>query len=101
METAIFVLIVAMAFYFILLRPVLQQQRRQRKDLVNLNVGDEVLTQGGLIAHVKEVQIPEEGPTILVLDLGSGVEVRAVPTAIVQKLNSAEQPQQQEQIRGS
>ena len=91
METAIFVVIVALAFYFILLRPVLQQQRRQRSDLTNLQVGDEVLTQAGFIARVKEIRIPEEGSTRLVLDLGNGLEVQAVPTAVSQRLKPAPQ----------
>jgi preprotein translocase YajC subunit len=92
METAMFVLIVAMAFYFILLRPVLQQQRRQRSDLTNLSVGDEVLTQAGFIARVKEIQITEEGSTILLLDLGKGLEVRAVPTSVLQRTAPTQEP---------
>lgn len=89
METAIFVIIVALAFYLILLRPVLQQQRRQRRDLTNLQVGDEVLTQAGFIARIKDIRVPEEGPTLLVLDLGNGLEVQAVPTAVSQRLRPA------------
>jgi hypothetical protein len=46
-----------------------------------------VLTQAGFIAIVKEVRVPEEhGPTELILDLG-GLEIRAVASAIVQRLN--------------
>jgi preprotein translocase subunit YajC len=77
---------IAVLFYFAFLRPVQQDQKRQRKVLQDLRVGDEVLTQGGLIARIKEVRIPEEsGPAELVLDLG-GVEVRAVASAIAQRL---------------
>jgi preprotein translocase YajC subunit len=43
----IFVALVAAAFYWILLRPIMIQQRRQRSDIQNLEVGDEVLTQAG------------------------------------------------------
>jgi len=77
---------IAALFYFAFLRPVHQHQRRQRDELASLRVGDEVLTQAGFIAVIKEVRVPEEpGPTVLILDLG-GLEVRAVASAIVQRL---------------
>ena len=80
---------IALLFYLAFLRPVQQQQKRQRQEMASLEVGDEVLTQGGLIAVIKEIRVPEEpGPTELVLDLG-GLEVRAVATAVVQRLRPA------------
>lgn len=78
---------IAVLFYFAFLRPVQQHQKKQRHELQSLRVGDEVLTQAGFIARIKEVRVPEEhGPTELVLDLG-GVEVRAVASAITQRLS--------------
>lgn len=78
--------VIAALFYFAFLRPVQQDQKRQRSVLQELRVGDEVLTQGGLIATVKEVRVPEgRGPTELLLELG-GVEVRAVASSVVQRL---------------
>lgn len=83
--------VIAVLFYLAFLRPVQQQQKQQRQVLANLRVGDEVLTQAGFIATVKEVRVPEEsGPTELVLDVG-GVEVRAVASAIVQRLKTSEE----------
>jgi preprotein translocase YajC subunit len=82
-----FVVVVAVAFYWILLRPVIVQQRRQRSDIQNLEVGDEMLTQAGFIARVKDIRVPAEGPTEIVLELGPGLEVRAHATAIVQRLS--------------
>ena len=77
---------IALLFYIAFLRPVQQNQKRQREALASLRVGDEVLTQAGFIAIIKDVRVPEEhGPTELILDLG-GVEVRAVASAIVQRL---------------
>jgi preprotein translocase YajC subunit len=77
---------IALLFYLAFLRPVQQSQKKQRETLANLRVGDEVLTQAGFIAVIKEVRVPEEhGPTVLILDLG-GVEVRAIASAILQRL---------------
>ncbi len=87
-------LAIAVLFYLAFLRPVQQQQKRQRQELASLQAGDEVLTQGGFIAVVKEIRVPEEpGPTELILELGSGVEVRALATAIAQRLRAVETPQ--------
>jgi len=85
-------LIIALLFYFAFLRPVQQQQKKQRDTLASLHIGDEVLTQAGFIARIKEVRVPEErGPTVLVLDIG-GIEVRAVASAIVQHMPAAPAP---------
>ena len=79
---------IAVLFYFAFLRPVQQQQKKQREQLLSLRVGDEVLTQAGFLATIKEVRVPEEaGPTILILDLGGGIEVKAVASAIIQTLS--------------
>ena len=84
---------IAVLFYFAFLRPVQQQQKKQREQLLSLHVGDEVLTQAGFIAKIKEVRVPEErGPTVLILDLG-GTEVRAVASAIIQTLSHAPEPE--------
>ena len=93
---------IVVLFYLAFLRPVQQQQKRQRQELASLRVGDEVLTQGGLVAVIKEIRVPEEqGPTELVLDLG-GLEVRAVATAVVQRLKPApeREPAALKQARG-
>ena len=82
---------IAVLFYFAFLRPVQQDRARQRRELADLRIGDEVLTQAGFIAVIKEIRVPEErGPTELVLDLG-GFDVRAYTSAIAHRLPRAEQ----------
>ena len=73
---------VVVAFYLILLRPVLSQQRRRRRDLSNLAVGDEVLTSGGFFAVVRAIRTREDGPLEILLEVAPGVELRATPDAI-------------------
>lgn len=76
-------------FYFILLRPILQQQRKTRRDLLELETGDEVVTTGGLIARVADIRQPADGPIELVLELAPGVNVRALTTAIQERRGAA------------
>jgi preprotein translocase subunit YajC len=73
------VLMVAI-FYFLLIRP--QQRRvRQQRDLVqSLEVGDEVVTIGGLFGTIFEMD--DESVT---LDVGSGTRLRFLKQAIARK----------------
>jgi preprotein translocase subunit YajC len=78
------------AFYFFLLRPVLQNQKQQKKAVQQLKIGDEVVTTGGLIGEVKDVVVPVDGPTEIILELAPGVRVRALTDAIQRRLSTLE-----------
>ncbi len=70
--------------YLIYLRQ--RERKKQRQDIQRLQIGDEVLTTSGFLAVVKDIDVPEDGPVVLWLDLGSGLEVRALTTAIAQRV---------------
>jgi len=79
--------VIALLFYLAFLRPVQQENSRARREIADLDVGDTVLTQGGLIGVVKDIVVSDElGHTELILDLGGGTEVRALPAAVVRRL---------------
>jgi len=82
MDVLIALIAVVGAFYFILLRPVMQQQRKRRAQMSSLDVGDEVLTTGGFFATVIDIQTADEGPMIIQLEAAPGVVLRATPAAI-------------------
>ncbi|MGI8927430.1 MAG: preprotein translocase subunit YajC [Tepidiformaceae bacterium] len=91
MWSVIFYTVLAVAaFYFILLQPVLKNQKEQRKAVRLLQVGDEVITTGGLIGEVKDVITPPNGPTEIILELAPNVRVRAVTDAISRRLTTLE-----------
>lgn len=81
-DVVLALVVVVVAFYLILLRPVIAQQRRQRRDIASLSEGDEVLTSGGFYARVIEIRTPDEGPTLIRLEVAPGVVLRATPHAI-------------------
>ena len=74
--------VVVAAFYLILLRPVLAQQKRRRSDIARLSEGDDVLTAGGFYARVVEIRTPDEGPTLIRLEIAPGVVLDATPDAV-------------------
>src|SRR5687767_13316937 len=84
------------AFYFILLQPVIKQNKRTKRDVSRLRVGDEILTTGGLIAVVREIIQPADGPTELRLELAPGLEVRALVAAVQQRLTEVVDPPEPE-----
>jgi preprotein translocase subunit YajC len=80
-------------FYFLLIRP--QQRRvRQQRDLVNsLQVGDEVVTIGGMFGRIQDMD--DESVT---LDAG-GTRLRFVKQAVARKY--VEEPTEEEAGEGS
>lgn len=82
MDILIVLIAVLAAFYFILLKPVINQQRRQRQDISSLEIGDEVLTTGGFYATVKEINTHEDRPMEILLEVAPGVVLRGTTLAI-------------------
>jgi len=81
MQLVVFSTIALGTVYFLFYRPTVDAQRRARRVVSDLRVGDEVVTSGGLIGRVVGVSEPDNGPAIVSLDLGTAV-VRVRITAI-------------------
>ena len=91
MLSVIFYTVLAVAaFYFILLQPVLKQQRQRKRAVRELRIGDEVVTTGGIIGEVKDVLAPPDGPTELLIEIAPGIRVRALTEAIERRLTTLE-----------
>ena len=75
--------------YFLFYRPTVDAQRKARRVIADLQVGDEVVTSSGFFGRVVEVTEPDDGPAVVGLDLG-GVTVRARVTAIAERLPRTE-----------
>lgn len=67
-------------FYFLLIRP--QQRRvRQQRELVNsLDIGDEVITIGGMFGTIRRMSDEE-----VTLEVSPGTEIRMVKSAVARK----------------
>ncbi|RLT35379.1 MAG: preprotein translocase subunit YajC [Chloroflexi bacterium] len=92
MQDFFLLLAVLGAFYFILLRPVIQQQKLRRRDISRLGIGDEVLTTGGFYAIVRDIRTQERGPLELTLEAAPGVLLRATAEAIARVTMPYEAP---------
>jgi preprotein translocase subunit YajC len=78
-------------FYFLLIRPQ-QRRARQQRDLVqSLDVGDEVVTIGGMYGVIAEIDEDE-----VTLDVGGGTRIRFVKQAVARKRVLEEEIEEEE-----
>ena len=65
--------------------PQWQAKRRKQKQMANLQVGDEVMTIGGIIGKMTYLNADESRARI---EVSPGVEIQVVPSAISRTLTS-------------
>lgn len=79
------VLVLVALFYLLLIRPQQRRFKEHRKMLDTLKKGDAIVTSGGLVGKIDSIPNDEE----MVIDLGSGLKVTALRSAIHAKDASA------------
>jgi preprotein translocase subunit YajC len=75
-------LLMIVGFYFLLIRPQRNRQRSQQALLASLEVGDEVMTTGGIFGTIVEID-DEEG--FVVVEIAPGTRVKMVRQGISQR----------------
>jgi preprotein translocase subunit YajC len=75
------ILLIGVVFYFLLIRPQQRRAKAQRELTQTTEVGDEVVTIGGLFGVVREV----DDDSVL-LEVAPGTELRYLRSAIARKL---------------
>ena len=78
-------LLLAVLFYLLLIRPGRRRQAIQSQMLSSLEVGDEIVTAGGLYGHVRELHDDE-----LLVEIAPGTNVRIARRAIAAVLEPDE-----------
>lgn len=78
-------------FYFLLLRPNRTRQRQQQSLLESLQVGDEVMTSGGIFGTLKDI---DEEDDIVTVEIAPGTDVRMLRRAISQRM--VDEPDQEQ-----
>ncbi len=89
-EVLLITALVVALFFLFFIRPARSEERRRQRDLNDLEVGDTVLTRGGLIARVDGVETPEDGPMVLLLRFSETVVVRARTGAIAERIEASQ-----------
>jgi preprotein translocase subunit YajC len=69
-------------FYFLLIRPQRSRQRAQKALLSTLEVGDEVMTTGGIFGTIVEI---DEDEGVLTVEIAPGTRVRMLRAGVAQR----------------
>ena len=80
MELLPFVLLLAL-MWFVLIRPQQARLRKQRELVASIEVGDEIVTAGGIVGTVRVLTDDE-----LRLEVSPGVEIRVLRVAVSRRL---------------
>lgn len=78
-------MIIFVAFYFLLIRPQQKKAQQQREMLTSVTRGDKIVTVGGVIGKIVSVEDDVE----VVLELEEGVRMRILKSAIVEVISSS------------
>ena len=81
MELLPFVLLLAL-MWFVLIRPQQARLRKQRELVASIEVGDEVVTAGGIVGTVRVLTDDE-----IRLEVSPGVEIRLLRVAVSRRLD--------------
>ena len=84
----IFILLLLLAFWLLLIRPAQRRQKQQQQLLSSVELGDEIVTAGGLYGTVTALEDDE-----LRLEIAPGVEVRVARRAVAGVMS---EPQEEE-----
>jgi preprotein translocase subunit YajC len=75
-------LLMLVGFYFLLIRPQRNRQRAQQSLLAQLEVGDEVLTSGGIFGTIIEI---DEDDGVLTVEIAPGTNVKMLRQGVAQR----------------
>jgi preprotein translocase subunit YajC len=70
-------IIIFVIFYFLLIRPQMKRAKEHRKLVAELAVGDEVVTNGGLLGRITKV-----GESFVTVELAENVRIRIQKHAV-------------------
>jgi preprotein translocase subunit YajC len=87
-----FILLLLAAFWLLLIRPAQRRQKQQQSLLNEVEVGDEIVTAGGLYGIVKQLDDDE-----VRLEIAPGLEVRVARRAIAGVMSEPEEEEPAEE----
>ncbi len=76
-------IIIFAIFYFILIRPQQQRQKKHKDMLDSLKVGDKVITIGGIYGIIREIK-----GDVLTLEISKDIKINTTKSAIGSKRES-------------
>jgi preprotein translocase subunit YajC len=95
----LFLVPMALIFYFLLIRPQNQRRRAQMQLQAEIEAGDEVITTGGIYGTITDI---DDDFGIVTLEIAPNTEIRIARAAIVQRLaDEEERVDEDEEVEGA
>jgi preprotein translocase subunit YajC len=86
-EPLIFLAVIAVVFWFLLVRPQRRRRAEQRSLMAGISAGDEIVTAGGIFGTVRSIADDQ-----IVLEIAPGTEVRVARQAVADVVRQTEEP---------
>jgi preprotein translocase subunit YajC len=75
-------LVLGVLFYFLLIRPQQRRVRAQRDLIASVEVGDEIMTAGGILGTVRAI---DDDDDLLTVEIAPNTNIRVVKRAVQQR----------------
>src|SRR5215212_5693918 len=82
LNLAVPLVLMGVLFYFLLIRPQQRRARAQRDLVSSVEVGDEIMTAGGILGTVTAIDDDDE---LLTVEVAPGTRIRVVKRAVQQR----------------
>jgi len=86
-ELLALIVVIIVMFWFVLLRPQQKARRQQQEMVQSLQIGDEIISAGGLVGRV--TRLPQDDGWVG-LELAPGVETKLLTVAISHRIPAGE-----------
>lgn len=90
MSGILMMVLIFVVFYFFMIRPQQKRQKEIKKQRENMQVGDKVVTSGGIYGKIREIK---EDNTVIV-EIAENVRIKVDKTSVFVSLQDAQQGQQ-------
>lgn len=84
-------ILIIIVFYFFLIRPQNKQRQALAEMLKNLQVGDKIITKGGIIGEIDQIQ-----DNSFIIQLHDGTKIEILKHAVISMLNNNQENENNE-----
>lgn len=90
MSGILMMVLIFVVFYFFMIRPQQKRQKEIKKQRENMQIGDKVVTSGGIYGKIREMK--DDGTVIV--EIAENVRIKVDKTSVFASLQDAQQGQQ-------
>lgn len=90
MQGILMMVLIFVVFYFFMIRPQQKRQKEIKKQRENMQVGDKVVTSGGIYGKIRELK--DDGT--MIVEIAENVRIKVDKSSVFASLQDAQQGQQ-------